>query len=93
MIQDKYLIEILLRNGYKIEDINSDDFKVTKALKEEIVLSRVTDLNELSIFADIVPTVLVGEEDINKQIRYDLSKILKRYVLKAISPGVKLDKI
>ena len=68
MIQDKYLIEILLINGYKIEDINSDDFKVTKALKEEIVLSRVTDLNELSIFADIVPTVWVGEEDINKQI-------------------------
>lgn len=93
MVQDEYLIEVLVRNGYKLEDIKSDNFKVTKALKEEIILSKVTNLNDLSIFSEIVPTILISADDIKKQSHHDLIKILKRYVLKASSKNIKLDSI
>lgn len=93
MVQDEYLIEVLVQNGYKLEDIKSDKFKVAKTLKEKIILSKVTNLNDLSIFFDIVPTILISADDIKKKSYHDLSKILKRYILKASTPKLKLDNI
>jgi len=84
MITDKYLIEYLLDYGYEKEDIESEKISITKDdgfFALPIELSKLTNIEELRVFADGGVCLLVNLDDISSGKLDIIDNILNDYDL------------